>query len=338
MVATGMWEVATLAGKNKTGNLSPVAKKVKNLLKSASFATFLALDRVGVHLLPKWYYTPVPNYSWLRKNRDSWQRRTSLAGLRWDLDEQLAWLREVCEAYYHEVEALGSHRKIAASGFGQGYGPLESQVLHCFIRSSRPTNIIEIGSGESTAVMLRAAKLNEEDGRRKPKITAVEPFPKPAFSNLKGEVTHIEKLCQEVPQEVFDQLGDGDLLFIDSSHAVKTASDVLHIYLEVIPRLQPGVFVQIHDISLPYLFHRTVLSDYFSWQETSLVLALLTNNAGLSVLCCQSALHYDRKKGLSDVLTDYRPQADFEGLAGGDRATMHFPSSLWLRTSQAKHG
>ena len=135
MVPTDIWEVATLAGKNKTGNLSPVAKKVKNLLKSASFATFFALDRVGVHLLPKWFYTPVPNYSWLRKNRDLWQRRTSLAGLRWDLDEQLAWLGEVCEAYYHEVEGLGSYRKIAPSGFGQGYGPLESQVLHCFIRS-----------------------------------------------------------------------------------------------------------------------------------------------------------------------------------------------------------
>src|SRR5215213_8548148 len=296
MVPTDIWEVATLAGKNKTGNLPPVAQKVKNLLKSVSFATFLALDRVGVHLLPKWYSTPVPDYSWLRKNRDLWQRRTSLAGLRWDLDEQLAWLREVCEAYYHEVEGSGSYRKIFTRGFGPGYGPLESQVLHCFIRSSHPTNIIEIGSGASTAVMLRAANLNEEDRRRRPKITAVEPFPKPAFSNLKGEVTHIEKLCQEVPQEVFDQLGDGDLLFIDSSHAVKTGSDVLHIYFDVIPRLQPGVFVHIHDIHLPYLFHRTVLSDYFS------------------------------------------PQVDFEGLAGGDRATRHFPSSLWLRTSQAKHG
>jgi len=310
-----------------------VLKIGKEFLKSLSFTTFFALDRVGLHLLPNHYYTPVPDYSWLRKNRDSWQRRVNLTGVHWDLEEQLAWLRKICQPYYHEVEGLSSYREIERSGYGQGYGPLESQSLHCFIRSLRPATVVEIGSGASTAVMLRAAGLNEQEGGTKPKIIAVEPFPKPSFQHLKEEVVHINEVCQKVPQSVFDQLKEDDLLFIDSSHSVKIGSDVLHIYLDIIPRLNPGVFVHIHDIFLPYPYHRTALSDYFGWQETSLVLALLMNNRRLSVLCCQSALHYDRPREMSEILRDYRPQANFEGLAGSDRPKKHFPSSLWLRTA-----
>ena len=307
-------------------------KKVRNLLKSLSFPTFFALDRAGLHVLPNHYYTPVPNYTWLRKNRDLWQRRANLVGIDWHLEKQLDWLRKICEPYYHEVEGLSSYREIERSWFGQGYGPLESQILHCFIRSSRPATIIEVGSGESTATMLRAAALNEQEGQIKPKIIAVEPFPKPAFRGL-DEVIHIKEMVQKVPHSVFTQLKEGDLLFIDSSHSVKIGSDVLQVYLDIIPQLNSGVVIHIHDIFLPYLYHRTALSDYFGWQETSLVLALLTNNSRLSVLCCQSALHYDRPREMMEILRDYRPQANFDGLSGSDRPKKHFPSSLWLKTA-----
>ena len=308
-------------------------KKVKNLIKKLSFQAFFTLDRIGLHVLPKHYYTPVPDYAWLRKNRDVWQKRANLVGVHWDLDEQLDWLRKVCEPYYHEVEGLNSYREIERRGLGQGYGPLESQTTHCFIRALCPDTIVEIGSGTSTAVMLRAASLNEQEGQTKPKIVAVEPFPKPSFQDLKEDVIHIEEVCQKVPQSVFNQLKEGDLLFIDSSHSVKIGSDVLHIYLDIIPQLPPGVFIHIHDIHLPYLYRRTVLSEYFGWQETSLVLALLTNNSRLSVLCCQSALHYDRTREMSEILSDYRPSASFDGLAGSEHPKKHFPSSLWLRTA-----
>jgi hypothetical protein len=160
----------------------------------------------------------------------------------------------------------------------------------------------------------------------------VEPYPTSELKELE-EVLLIEEMCQNVPQSVFDQLKEGDLLFIDSTHAVKTGSEVIALYLDIIPQLPPNVFIHIHDIYLPYLYPRSMFSDYFASQETSLVLALLTNNRHLDVRCCLSALHYDRPAELKALLSDYRPQDNVEGLGVGDTRTKHFPSSLWLQTS-----
>lgn len=46
--------------------------------------------------------------------------------------------------------------------------------------------------------------------------------------------------------------GDGDVLFIDSSHVVKPYGDTLHELIYILPRLNKGVLVHIHDIFLPF--------------------------------------------------------------------------------------
>jgi hypothetical protein len=307
--------------------------RLRKVVSRLSYRVFFALDHMGVHLLPKHYYTPVADYSWLQRNPDTWMGRADFAGVRWDLDEQLRWVRKICEPHYHEVGGLDWHRELRSGGWGVwGYGPIESQVLHCFIRSYAPTTVVEIGSGISTACMLRASRINKREGRRPPNIISVEPFPTPKLREQE-EITLIEEICQRVPDSVFDDLKAGDLLFIDSSHVVKLGSELLRIYLDIIPSLRPGVFIHIHDIYLPYLYMREALSNYYDWQETSLVLALLKNNARLSAQCCLSALHYDRPKEMAELLTDYRPQANVEGLRADKAGKGHFPCSLWLRTS-----
>jgi hypothetical protein len=305
---------------------------VERLLKLLSAKLFFSLDRVGVHLLPKHFYTPVADYSWLRNNRNLWSGPANLQGMHWDLEEQLTWLQTICDPYYSEVRDLASFTDISSSGIGPGYGPIESQVLHCFIRSKRPRQVIEIGSGVSTMVMRGAAQLNERDGFDSTRIFAIEPYPRTALRHADG-IELINSLVQEAPLSFFDQLDSGDLLFVDSSHAVKIGSDALRICLEIIPRLKPGVFIQIHDISLPYLYPRNALSDYFGWQESAMVLALLTNNSRLSPLCCMSALHYERPTELASITTAYRPQANDEGLAPSGTSDGHCPDSLWLTTA-----
>lgn len=46
-------------------------------------------------------------------------------------------------------------------------------------------------------------------------------------------------------------MGAGDIVFLDGSHRVGMGSDVTLFFLEVLPRLAPGVLVHIHDIYLP---------------------------------------------------------------------------------------
>lgn len=288
------------------------------------------LDHAGLHVLPKHYYTPVPDCTWLRDNHSLWIGRSSLTGIHWDLAEQFAWLKDVCQPYYGEVAGLKSYYSFTQNG--PGYGEIESQVLHCFVRRFTPANIIEIGSGVSTLCMLEAAGLNQREGKRVPRITCVEPFPRPGLRHRK-EVELIPQFCQQVPLSLFGRLSDGDFLFIDSTHAVKVGSDVMHIYLEIIPRLPAGVFLHIHDVYLPYAYPRDVFSMPYWWQETALLMALLTNNSRLSVLTCLSALHYDYPEQMRELLTDYHPAPNHEGLAVSPSDRGHFPASIWLKTS-----
>ena len=304
---------------------------IKKIVKWASIQGFLLGDRVGIHVLPKRYYTPIPNYAWLAKNQPLWARRTDMTGLDWNLDQQAAWLQSTCQSHIGEVEGFCEYDVAVKKAYGPGYGPVESQVLHCFVRSFNPRKIIEVGSGVSTACIISALERNKKENRNETSVFCVEPYPQRILSSLPG-VSVQKKLVQEVESSFFDQLESGDLLFIDSSHAVKTGSDVLYLYLDIIPNLKPGVFIHIHDIFLPYVYQRDVLHSYFCWQETALLLALLKCNTRLKVSCCLSALHYERRDDLSRIIPDYNPQLDVgEGLSGYEPEG-HFPSSIWLQT------
>lgn len=299
--------------------------------RQLSFKVFSAFDRAGLHIIPKHYYSPIPDCEWLQKHQELWVGRSSLTGIHWDLAEQFSWLERTCRPYYAEVAGLAAYNSYTDAAAGPGYGPIEAQVLHCFMRTHAPARVIEIGSGVSTMCMLDARKMNARDGKRVAEITCIEPYPS---GKLRGsrEIRLIPQLCQEVPTSVFKELSAGDMLFIDSSHAVKIGSDVLRIYLEIIPSLPAGVFLHIHDIFLPYSYPRTVFTRPFWWQETALLIALLVNNSRLSVLSSLSALHYDYTKQMRELLTDYRPAPNYEGLPLNGASGGHFPASIWLQT------
>ena len=54
---------------------------------------------------------------------------------------------------------------------------------------------------------------------------------------------------------------DRDILFIDSTHAVKPGSEVNRLILDILPRLKSGVCVHFHDIYFSYDYqpHASVL-------------------------------------------------------------------------------
>jgi len=261
--------------------------------------------------------------------------RCRLTGLDWDIDAQFAWLEKICRPYYREVSGLAFYEESSARGWGPGYGPIESQVVHCFIRAIAPPQIIEVGSGQSTICMLHAAAMNARDGRVVSQILAVDPYPRKELQQQQG-ITLSRQTCQSVPCEVFAKLRAGDLLFVDSSHAVKVGSDVIRIYLEIIPSLPPGVFIHVHDIFLPYLYSPSTLLPNLmnNSQETALLAALLIGNKSLSVLASLAALHHDKSQQLQILLCDYRHQSSLEGLRQTDPPTGHFPSSIWMQTGQ----
>lgn len=287
-------------------------------------------DRAGIHVLPKSYYSSIPDFAWLRANERLWRRPVKIHGVDWNLDEQMRWLATVCGTYAGEVRDPW-YEELHAARLGQGFGPLDAMILHCFVRHMRPQRIVEVGGGESTGVMVAASRLNEQQGSPAARITSVEPYPSPQLLGLKG-VDVVREFAQAVPTTVFEQLAPGDFLFIDSSHTVKTGSEVLRLLLEIVPGLVPGVHVHVHDIVLPFLFTRRFGSNTYDWQESSLLLALLINNSRLRMRFCGSAVEHDRAADIRRLFASYRPRRIDRGLWDPYDRGGHWLLSAYLET------
>jgi hypothetical protein len=144
-------------------------------------------------------------------------------------------------------------------------------------RHFQPRLIIEVGSGFSSLVAAEAIAKNKDSA-----LICIEPFP-PDFlrAGFPGLRSLIEKKVQDMDVEFFSQLQSGDILFIDSSHTVKIGGDVNFLFLEVLPRLKPGVIVHVHDIFLPFDYRRDwVIDEFRFWSEQYLLQAFLTFNSG----------------------------------------------------------
>jgi predicted O-methyltransferase YrrM len=300
--------------------------------RTIRFRLFLLLERLGYHLLPRHFYSPVADRHWLERHPEFWRPALSLPGVDLDIDPQLAWLRETCVEYLDEVSGFPF---LTEGGATFGYGPIEGQVLHCVVRKLAPPRVVEVGSGSSTMLIAAAASRNRNEGRGETRIVTIDPYPPVQVRSL-PRVELLEMPAQAVPDAVFEELTEGDLLFIDSSHAVKAGSELPRLYLELVPALAPGVTIQIHDIFLPYSNSPGILrNDLWDWQETTLVAALMSGNPRLKVLCCLSALHDEAPERLAEILPDYEPLPMNAGLDTGERAG-HYPSSLWLRTASSQ--
>ena len=289
-------------------------RRLKDALKRGLFYLYRLGTRLGVHVMPVHYYSPVPNIIELERNRDAWARRSGLPGIAINTDEQLARLREICTPYVDEYAGNAAYREAVAAAYGPGYGYVEAQVLHAVIRHLKPKRIVEVGSGVSTHCMQRALEMNRKEGRHDSTMTCIEPFPS-------------ARLRQTPTIEL-----------IEASHAVRTGSDVNNLVLEVLPVLAPGVTVHFHDIYLPYDYQRDVLKTFLHWSETSLLRAYLTYNERISILFCLSLLHYDRQDGLRELFPEYDPAPGADGLNPDsfrpfEEARKHFPSSIYLRTA-----
>ena len=310
---------------------------MRRALQRLIFRLYRALERLGVHVLPVHYYSAQPSTRALEATRAVWARRSSLPGLDADLDRQVETLREICLPWRDETAGNPVYAHAVEHGFGPGYGYVEAQALHAVVRHFRPRRVIEVGSGVSTFCLRHALERNARSTGGGFALTCVEPFPSAPLRAMEG-VQLVEQPVQELdPQAFFADLGENDLLFIDSSHTVKPGSDVNFLVLEVLPRLRAGVVVHVHDIYLPYDYSPFVLKTLFHWSETALLRAFLTHNPHARVLFCQSQLHDARPEALREVHPEYRPRPQPKGLVADDVRPFetpdgHFPASLYFQT------
>lgn len=189
--------------------------------------------------------------------------------------------------FYQKLEALEfSKLPSAASRYydENGWFPrMDAWVLSSIIRQHNPARYLEIGSGFSTAVVLDA--LEQAGGSTK--VSIVEPDLSRLRTLLREGDEQSMKIhecpVQQLPLQVFDEFEAGDVLFIDSSHVAKVGSDVSFLFLRVLPRLKPGVWVQVHDIFYPESYPLEWVHEGRAWNESLFLRAFLVGRSDFEV-------------------------------------------------------
>lgn len=297
--------------------LAPLQRRVvRHLLENFSF-----WQRRGVHVVPNHFYQPIPDTRTLDERL--WARRSELPGVRMNAAGQSELLARCAAAYRGEYEALPRTPTAVPHQYFVNNGAFESvdgEILYCMIRHLKPRRIFEVGSGNTTYLSAQAALRNEAEGASPCELIAFEPYPNEVLrAGFPGLSRLVETGAQEIPLEKFSELGDGDILFIDSSHVLKIGSDVQYLYLEVLPRLRKGVVVHVHDIFLPAEYpRRWVMEEHYFWTEQYLLQAFLAFNDSFEVEWAASYMHLNHPTQLEAAFDSY------------DRAKTS-PGSFWLR-------
>ena len=269
-----------------------IAAVMPRCLHSSKFREiFRYWERHGFHLTPAHFYQPIPD---TRSLPDTlWDRPSELSGIDMNDAMQLDLLRSQFPRFRAEYNQFPAETTGEPGRFHFNNGLFDGTdalVAYCMIRHFQPRLIIEVGSGFSSLVAAEAIARN-----RKSELICIEPFP-PDFlrKGVRGLNALIEKKVEDIDLKFFSQLHSGDILFIDSSHTVKIGGDVNYLFLEVLPRLNPGVIVHVHDIFFPFDYRRDwVMDELRFWTEQYLLQAFLTFNSEFEVLMANHYLaHY----------------------------------------------
>lgn len=301
--------------------------RLKTALKASLVKVFHWGQRLGVDILPRHFYSEIPDISKLR-TQEPWRQPYTMVGVQGMTSEpQLAFVRDAVTPAVAQYLAQHDVRTEAARDNGElGYGPLESRLLFAFVATNRPQRIVQIGCGVSTALCIAAGKF----AGYRPEITCVEPYPSDFLKSAaaQGDITLIQQPVENIGLDFFNHLRDGDLFFVDSTHTLGPAGEVTRIVVEMLPRLARGVYVHFHDIFFPYDYAPQVLtSSMFFWHESPLLHAFLCMNPSFTVRASMAWLHHHRQQELATIFPQYQPMPMTNGLGGeGD-----FPSSIYLQ-------
>jgi hypothetical protein len=269
------------------------------------------LIRTGVFPIRNHYYEPQFDF---RKISRPFSQDRFLPGVNWNVDGQIDLL---CKFNFSNELAKTRLEKSNELEFYMNNGLFESgdaEYWYNLIRLQKPNNIFEIGSGNSTLMAINAIRKNEmQDPGYKCKHVCVEPYEMPWLE--KTNVAIIRQKVEELPIDFFSELGENDILFIDSSHMIRPQGDVLFEMLEVLPTLKNGVIVHVHDIFSPKNYPRQwLVDDVKFWNEQYLLEAFLSCNRDWKIIGALNYLkhaHYDELRHIAPFLTPDREPGSF---------------------------
>jgi hypothetical protein len=258
-------------------------------------------ERNGIATTPAGFYYPVPTAEEIERSFEYRDPEPFDDPRVFDNERLRGWLERLVP-YAAEFDPpaetnLEQPASYAWSVENDIFGFSDAIAYYCMLRLLRPRRVVEVGSGFSTLVALEALERNGGG-----ELICVEPYPKDFLQER--PVRLVTAPVQSLPVWWFDStLRDGDVLFIDSTHTVKTGSDCVYLYLQVLPQLQRTLTVHVHDIFLPAAAPKEwLLNHRLFWGEQYLLYALLLDNRRARVVY-GSAVNADRNRELMEQMT-----------------------------------
>lgn len=132
--------------------------------------------------------------------------------------------------------------------------------LYAYVVQRNPRTFFEIGSGTSTKFVRRAIK----DHGLRTRIVSIDPSPRSEIDALCDKI--IRTRLEDSDLSLLSALTDEDILFFDGSHRAFQNSDATVFFTDVLPELQSGLLVGIHDIFLPHDYPEDWLKRFYSEQ------------------------------------------------------------------------
>ena len=244
----------------------------------------------ALHYPPGHYHSPLLDLNAIAKSKDAFlaEDEKNWAHIDFNAPGQLAIYRELL-AQVPRLAFPGQKRPGWRYYSDNDFFLLfDAFTLAGLLRKFRPGRIVEVGSGFSTAVILDTL----ESASMTAALTLIEPDPRRLFSLLRetdrGNLRIESRLVQQVDLTAFAALNAGDFLIIDSSHILKTGSDVTFLLLQVMPRLKPGVIVHFHDIFYPYSYPWPWTMEGRAWNESHALRAFLIFNPAFRMIAFNS--------------------------------------------------
>ena len=244
---------------------------------------------------PGHFYSPIPDLKEVLRQQDRIFKKDSKECPGVDLKEgaQLELLKKLA-VYYDDLPFSPKADGVRRYYYDNVQFSYEDAIfLFAMLRHFRPSRIIEVGSGFSSAVMLDT---NDAFFDGSIDLTFVEPFPAGLNALLREtdrqHCTVLTEPVQDVDIQLFDALDENDILFIDSSHVVKVGSDVSRILFEILPRLRRGVIIHFHDIMWPFEYPKSFFLKGWAWNEAYLLRSFLQYNHAFEVLFAVSFMDY----------------------------------------------
>ena len=283
--------------------------------------SFSVWERLGFHVILNHFYEPIPDTRTLRDKL--WSKHSDMVGIEINEEGQINLLSQFSFKFKEEYEDFPRFKTSVPYQYyvkNGGFESVDGEILYCMIRHFKPKKIFEIGSGNSTHLSAQAVLKNKEEDGNECELVSFEPYSNKVLkAGFPGLSKLIPSKIQDIALSKFTELKKNDFLFIDSTHTLKIGSDVQCEYLEILPRLNEGVIVHIHDIFLPAEYPKAwVLKDHRFWTEQYLLQAFLSFNNMFEILWGGSYMHLIYSEKLEEAFNSYN-------------RTSVWPGSFWMK-------